>query len=254
MKKFRHSLLISLSLIALSSFFVYSFTSYNAFADDSNVLFDGESHCEPMLGMVPWDCGVKITDDQESLKTGPWIIATNVSGDITILTSYLALGYIIYGGYLYAFSGGEPSKAAAGKKTLTQAFIGLAISMSATAIMSTIRSILLSDGGNLLNCATEGCTDPSVLFINTIHWAIGMIGIISAIFVVYGGISYSTSGGSAEKIKKSKTIIMNAIIGLIIVALAELTTAFVSNIIKQANPSSSSSDENSLIINQGYYA
>ena len=29
-----------------------------------------------------------------------------------------------------------------------------------------------------------------------------MIGIISAIFVVSGGISYSTSGGSAEKIKK----------------------------------------------------
>ncbi len=254
MRKIKHFLLATSLFVTLIPFFSCALNSPNAFAAGSNVLFDGESHCDTLLGMTPWDCGVKITDDPEDLKTKTWIIATNIGGDITILASYLALGYIIYGGYLYTLSSGDPSKAATGKKTLTQAFIGLAISMSATAIMSTIRFVLVGQNGNLLNCATEGCiADASTLFVNTIHWVIGIFGVISAIFIVYGGISYSMSGGSAEKIKKAKTTIINAVIGLAIVALAELITAFVSNAIRQAN-SMSSSGENSYISHEEYHA
>ena len=198
------------------------------------ILFEGRADCQPIiLGMTPWDCGVTITNDQDTLKSGIWAIATNVSADMTIFASFLALGYVIYGGYQYVFSGEEPAKAAAGKKTLSRAFIGLAITMSSAIIMGTIRAVV-AGGSNLTNCINESCVGPDTLLLSTLNWFIGMAGVASAIFVVYGGITYSTSAGSPEKTKKAKAMITNALIGLAIVALAELITAFVSNLIRQA--------------------
>ena len=212
-------------------------------------LFRGGA-CHYVLGMVNWDCDVVITDNQEDLKTQTWIIAANVASDITILASFLVLGYVIYGGYLYIFSGGEPSKAVAGKKTLTQAFIGLAITMTSTIIMSTIRSVLLGNSEqNLLNCATEGCVEPDLLFINTLHWFIAIAGIVSAIFIVYGGIAYTSSAGDPNKLSQAKKIITNALIGLAIVALAEITVAFVSKIIMDSKAIDEDNSTSSMNIN-----
>ena len=214
------------------------------------ILFEGRADCQPIiLGMTPWDCGVTITTDQDTLKSGIWAIATNVSADITIFASFLALGYVIYGGYQYVFSGEEPAKAAAGKKTLSRAFIGLAISMSSAIIMGTIRAVV-AGGSNLTNCINESCIGPDALFLNTINWFIGMAGVASAVFVVYGGITYSTSAGSPDKIKKAKSMITNALIGLAIVALAELITAFVSNLIRQAKEAAFIPTPNIVIVSE----
>ncbi len=196
---------------------------------------DGEE-CPNFLGLTSWDCGVNISDEN-SLKTGIWQIVANIATDITVVAAYLVLGYVIYGGYLYTFSGGDPGKVAAGKKTLFQAFIGLAIVMSANLIMGTIR-ILLVQNGNLANCDSitgSGCIDPSNLVQNLINWFTAIAGIVSAIFLVYGGITYMTSSGDPGKTKKAKDMIMYSLIGLIIVALAAVITAFVSNAIRDAN-------------------
>ena len=201
---------------------------------NSDAIFKGTPR-ESILGLVPWDSGVNITDE-ESLKSGIWQIVTNIANDITIIAAYLVLGYVIYGGYLYTFSSGDPTKAASGKKTLTHAFIGLAIVMSANLIMSTIRLALL--GSNPLSCdlATGyGCVDPNTMVTNTIQWFIAMAGIVSAIFIVYGGISYTTSNGDPNKLQKAKQTIIYALIGLAIVGLAEFITAFVSGIIRDAD-------------------
>ena len=274
----KKKLLIHLSLIIaclLSSIVITASSTYaeREFEGDSNrefedstettsgssapvageIIFEGHTDCTPVLGMTPWDCGVVITDDQETLKSGVWAIATNVAADIAVIASYLALGYVMYGGYQYVLSGDEPSKAAAGKKTLKHAFIGLAITMSSAAIMGTIRAILLNGGnsGTLVDCINNSCIDPTTLFLNTLHWFIAMAGIVSAIFIVYGGISYSTSAGSTEKIRKSKTIIINALIGLAIVAIAEIITAFVSTIIRNANEQALQLDTASQICDDG---
>ncbi|MBR2754077.1 hypothetical protein IKD82_02885 [Candidatus Saccharibacteria bacterium] len=240
-KKFK---LLLLTLLLITP--IISFIATPVFAEGDNYVPSREGEaCQGFLGMTSWDCNVNISD-QETLKSGIWTIVANIATDITIIAAYLALGYVIYGGYLYIFSGGESGKVATGKKTLAQAFIGLAITMSATAIMSTIRIVLIGSG-NLANCATGGCTTPDILALNTIHWFIGMAGIVSAIFIVYGGISYTTSAGDASKLQKAKNIIINALIGLAIVALAEMITAFVSNAIRDANGPSSDSQE-ALII------
>lgn len=190
--------------------------------------------CNVFLGFTTWDCGVNISN-QDSLKKGIWTIAVNILSDITVAAAYLVLGYVIYGGYQYIFSAGDPGKVATGKKTLSQAFIGLAIVMSANIIMSSIRFALLGANGSFSDCATNECVNAGAMVTNTIQWFIGMAGVVSAIFVVYGGIAYISSSGDPTKLQKAKSVIVYALIGLAIVALAEIITAFVSNMIREAN-------------------
>ena len=205
--------------------------------------------CNTFLGLTSWNCGIEITDES-SLKTNIWKIAVNISIDITIIAAYLVLGYVIYGGYLYIFSAGEPGKVASGRKTLLHAFIGLAIVMSANIIMSAIRYALLKDGK--LNCdplTGNGCIeDPGTLISNSLQWIIAIGGVVATIFVVYGGIAYITSAGDPGKVQKAKQIIIYALIGLAVVGLAQLITAFVTTIIRDANNGTQSTLDKTNII------
>lgn len=195
----------------------------------SAVGFHGD--CRDFAGFTSWDCNVDITS-AETIKTGVWTIAANVLTDISVLAAYLVLGYVIYGGYLYIMSSGDPGKIADGKKTLIHAFIGLAIVMLSNVILNTIRIAL---GTNFsADCTTTNCGDPGVMATNAIQWVIGMAGIVAVIFIVYGGVGYMTSNGDPGKVKKSRDAIVYAGIGLIIVAIAEIITAFVTNTIKDA--------------------
>ena len=187
------------------------------------------------LGMTSWDCGVNI-NNEDDLKAGIWTIVANIVTDITVIAAYLIVGYVIYGGYLYIFSAGDPGKVATGKKALTQAFIGLAIVISANVILNAIRFALLNGSGSFSqNCVSSQCVNPGDMVINAINWVIGIAGAVSLIFVVYGGISYTTSSGDPGKLQQAKKIITYALIGLAIVALSEMIVVFVSGVIKNAN-------------------
>lgn len=220
------------------------------------------SSCRTFLGMVAWDCGIATTSDgsiavssESDLKNAILQIAMNVLSDISVIAAYLVLGYVIYGGYLYIFSSGDASKVASGKKTLTNAFIGLAIVMSATAIFGAIR-IAIANGNNtsIGNYAGQDVVianvDPGTMVEGLISWFVGVAGLVSAIFVVYGGIAYVTSSGDPSKLQKAKQIITYALIGLAICGLAELITAFVGGIIHDAN---STSYINETIISKEVY-
>lgn len=192
--------------------------------------FGVDGTCNYVLGFTSWNCNVDI-HDQETLKSGIWTIVANILTDITVAAAYLVLGFVIYGGYLYMSSSGDSSKVANGKKTLTQAFIGLAIVMGASVILNTIRIAL---GANFTgNCATNECVDPSIMVTNLIQYVIGMAGAVAVIFIVVGGFGYITSAGDPAKLQKAKQTILYACIGIIVVALAEVITAFVSNIIRE---------------------
>lgn len=191
------------------------------------------------LGLVSWDCGVTISDDT-SLKSGVWTIAANVATDIAVVATYLIIGYVIYGGYLYTFSGGDPNKVASGKRTLTQAFIGLAITMSASIIMGAIRIALVGGTGDMSTCVSSGgCVGPDQMITNLFGWVTGIAGVVSAVFLVYGAIQYITSTGDSGKLKKAKETILYSLIGLAIVALATVIIAFVSNTIRNAEQNAS---------------
>lgn len=54
-----------------------------------------------------------------------------------------------------------------------------------------------------------------------------IIGAIAIIMIIYGGFRYITSGGDSGKVGNAKNTLIYAIVGLIIVALAQLLVRFV---------------------------
>lgn len=209
--------------------------------------------CRYFLGLISWDCHLSNFDGEDTLKSNILIIASNVFVDITVVAAYLVLGYVIYGGYLYIFSSGDPGKVAASKKTLTHAFIGLAIVMLSSVILNAIRFALIQ--GATLNCApgSSGCPtniEPEEVISNIVGWVIGISGVVATVFAIMGGIGYITSSGDPAKLKKAKDTIIYALIGLAIVALAQIITAFISNMIRDAKKTSHS---NEIIIAKEYH-
>ena len=220
--------IIVFAMVLLSTTAVFSISnSTPVYADDLG-------SCRDFLGMTSWDCGIKANPGSEDeLKENIRTIIANIFADIGILATYLAIGYIIYGGYLYMFSSGDPAKAMIGRKTLTRAFIGLGIVMLANIILHTIRIATIGSNGSFEACSLSngtGCVDPSTLVKNLVNWFIGVSGLVAVIFIVVGGVGYMTSRGDPGKLQKAKSTIMYSIIGLIIVALSMAIFNFVYDI------------------------
>lgn len=70
-------------------------------------------------------------------------------------------------------------------------------------------------------------THPNSIIANIIETALGLLGVIFILLIVYGGILWMTSGGEEQKIEKAQKIIKNAIIGLIITIAAYAISYFV---------------------------
>jgi len=92
----------------------------------------------------------------------------------------------------------------------------------------------LQVNGNNQNCATGA--DRSTLqskLATIINLLSILIGVVAVIMIIYGGFRYITSGGDATRVGNAKNTILYAIIGLIIVALAQVIVKFVLNTASQ---------------------
>lgn len=54
-----------------------------------------------------------------------------------------------------------------------------------------------------------------------------IVGVIAVVMIIVGGLRYITSGGDSGKVSAAKTTIIYALVGLVIVALAQLIVHFV---------------------------
>ena len=54
-----------------------------------------------------------------------------------------------------------------------------------------------------------------------------IVGIVAVIFVIYGGFRYITSGGDSGSVGNAKNTLVYALVGLVIVALAQLIVHYV---------------------------
>jgi hypothetical protein len=193
------------------------------------------------LGMKPWydsltksDGELKCVNDDGSggcvsLSVFVWTAVANVASDISIVSAYVAIGFVLFGGYQYMFAGGDAGKVQSGKKTITNASIGLVIIIMANVIFNTIRVVL--SGGASNTVTVEGVkliqADATVEVMDIIGWVVGIAGVVALGFVVLGALSYMTANGDAGKLVKAKNTILYALIGLLIVGLAEAIVAFV---------------------------
>lgn len=72
--------------------------------------------------------------------------------------------------------------------------------------------------------STEKVNSTVALVINVFSW---VVGVVAVIMIIVGGFKYITSGGDSGKITSAKNSIIYAIIGLVIVALAQIIVQFV---------------------------
>ena len=85
----------------------------------------------------------ELKPNEIDLTTFIWIIIINSLYNLFSLTGYLAVGFLIYGGYLYVLSNGELGNIEKAKKTLKNAIIGLIIASCASLITAFISNIIL---------------------------------------------------------------------------------------------------------------
>lgn len=69
--------------------------------------------------------------------------------------------------------------------------------------------------------------DPRIIVARIIRVALGFLGIVTVVLILYGGFLWMTSAGNEETIAKAKKVIINAVIGLAIILSALAITQFI---------------------------
>ena len=116
-------------------------------------------------------------------------------------------------------------------KTLTQTLTGLGalLCLSTSRVLASALSV--QEGANAARAEgmpTELIGDNGV-FSRLTNTILLIVGLISVIMLVYGGLRYILSGGDSKKVTDAKNTILYAIIGLIISLLAFAIVHFVLN-------------------------
>ncbi len=204
---------------------------------NSMALGGGNCGAGTPLGFKPWYDGlctgnsrndeIKQPDEgnEQELIQFIWMVALNILFDLLLAVGYLAIGFVVYGGYLYIMSQGDPAKTMKGKKTLISAIIGTIIAMVASVAVNTGRVIL---GINDEDGWAQGDISQEQIK-NAFTWAYSVAGIVAVIFIVKGGLDYLLSTGDPGKVRKATMSIIYAVAGLVVVILAAVITMFIVN-------------------------
>ena len=221
MKKILSKVFVACLMIIATLTLTTSLTTSSTHATDNNANNTDTSTCNYFLGMVSWDCDLDTWNEEGHIKENIYQIIVNIGEDGITIAGYVALGFIIYGGYTYMMSSGDTGKMMSAKKIIQRAIIGLLIVACAKLIASAIIGAL--GGPNQEATSSDGMDR----LMNAINWIIGVAGIVCVIYIVVGGFGYMTSAGDPGKLQRAKNTILYAIIGLIIVALSFAITNFV---------------------------
>ncbi len=65
------------------------------------------------------------------------------------------------------------------------------------------------------------------LVFNILQFMLFIAGLLAVIFVMIGGVMYSTSGGDEKRVVKARGAILNAVVGLVLVSLAYVIVKYI---------------------------
>lgn len=122
-------------------------------------------------------------------------------------------------------------------KTSVQILTGISAALTITA--GKVMAMSVQEGAE----AARGDGMPAELigkdgvFTQITNTVLYIVGIVSVIMLIYGGLRYVTSGGDSKKVTDAKNTILYAIIGLIISILAFSIVNFVINAVTGTNNS-----------------
>jgi lysylphosphatidylglycerol synthetase-like protein (DUF2156 family) len=119
---------------------------------------------------------------------------------------------------------------------LKVAEVGLAvlITLAPVAVFALALPNCSSLGG--VNCQSSTST-LSGLIIYVIQILLSIAGVLAVLFFIIGGFFYITASGNEETAEKGKSIVINAIIGLVIIILSYVIVSVISSLV--TNPATS---------------
>jgi hypothetical protein len=193
--------------------------------------------CETrIIGIPPWyrglteidstkDCAIVSPNDVGGLSPFIWKIVLNVIEIGLVLAGWIALFFILYGGFLFITGGGNASQIEKARKSIFNAVIGLVISMGAIAITNLVFGSLASS--TVINDYGVPQINADDLLRNSINLVYYIAGIVAVIVIIIAGIMYSTSAGDSGRITRAKGMILYSVIGLVVLIAAFAITQFV---------------------------
>lgn len=98
----------------------------------------------------------------------------------------------------------------------------LALADTKTAIQCGVNA---ANGVN--DCTSKPTTSLDDTIATVINVLSSLVGVIAVIMIIIGGYRYITSGGASDKVTSAKNTLLYAVIGLVIVALAQVIVKFV---------------------------
>jgi uncharacterized membrane protein YidH (DUF202 family) len=136
------------------------------------------------------------------------------------------------------------------KKRLAVVVAGLALALVPMAVPVAVSAQSEQDEGNIqggLTCGAnfdlslgeqcdvdDGTTNIQDIITTVVNIFSIIVAIVAVIMIIWGGFKYVTSGGDSGNITTAKNTIIYAIIGLVIVALAQFLVQFVLSTVTNA--------------------
>ncbi len=152
-------------------------------------------------------CRPKFDDKLSSTATKIGIAVVEI---LMRVVGFIAIGFLIWGGIQYITSQGEPDGLKSARDTITNALVGLVISIFAIGIVQFA-------GGAFRTAGSQSSLPRAALtsnFLPIINAVGGVAILLSIAFVAFGGFKYATSAGDASGLQKAKNTILYALVGL----------------------------------------
>ncbi|MEA3452745.1 MAG: hypothetical protein U9Q96_00135 [Patescibacteria group bacterium] len=132
----------------------------------------------------------------------------------------VAVLMIIIGAYYLILSGGDPQKAATGRKVITYALIGVTIVAISKGIVSILRTVFPAN------------SDPLMVIPNVIDWIFGFLIVVVTGTLILSGYLFMISIGNPEGITKARRWLVYSLVGLAIAVVSRGLVAVVLMIIE----------------------
>jgi hypothetical protein len=133
------------------------------------------------------------------------------------IVGILAVFMIVVGGILYITSAGDQGRVQLAKTAVTAAIIGFALAVAAPTFLQEIYTVL---GGTLPGGTPVANKTLTQVITSALEFLLSIIGVLSILMLVVGGVMYMTSAGDQGRAETAKNTIKFAIVGLIVAILS----------------------------------
>lgn len=205
-----------IAITAMTLFFPISGLAVNLGAVDLNTAGDS--------------AGIDISGSEGNLPILVGVFIKVILGFLSVLLFI----YFVYAGILWTMARGDEKQVIKAKAIITNAVIGLIITLSANALVFFFiaefpgADVILSQEAQSTFIATEVESVDLISnigkFINVI---LNVLGVVLLLIFLYAGFLWMTAAGDGKQVEKAKTMMRNAVAGLIIILLSRAMARFV---------------------------